>query len=306
MTDSSTEFRVSSWDDYIGQEALKERLDVHIKSALARTAIRLDPIFLHGPPGCGKTTLANVIAKRYGDSPLYDYTMPISDRALRDVVTTGMGVLFLDEIHRASAKQQEQLLTLVNGNYITLPNGFKLENPCLTIIGATTERDKVIKPLYDRFFIKPDFLRYSDHEMMLIAQNMLSNAGLDMDDEYALAVGKAAGGVPRRIADMVAMARDLKATSKPYDVDEVLRFCGLTKDGLTRSHLEYMRLIHKNSGKPMGLATLTSNLQLSSAMVIDLETLLVRKGWLSYEQQGRDLTGAGHTRIREFLTKGDR
>ena len=304
MSDSATEFRVSSWDDFIGQEALKERLDVHIQAALGRKAHRLDAVFLHSPPGYGKTTLAGIIARRFGNRPFHDYTMPISDKALKDLVTTGIGVVLFDEIHRATPKQQENLLTLVNGNYITMQNGYRLENPDLTIIGATTERDKVIKPLYDRFFIKPDFVRYSDREMGRIARNMLASAKLDMPDEYVMAIGKAAGGVPRRIADMVAMARDLKATGKDFSINEVLRFCGLTADGLTRAHLEYMQLVHSNS-KPLGLSNLSSNLQLSASMVIDLESLLVRRGWLSYETQGRDLTGEGHARIRRFIKEGE-
>ncbi len=302
MKDTTSDFRVSTWDTYIGQVALKERLDIHIKAALARKARRLDAIFLHGPAGCGKTALAGIIAKRFGERDFCDLTMPITDKTLREVVTTRQGVLLLDEIHRATPKQQETLLTLVGSNYITV-SGFRFENPDLTIIGATTEREKVIKPLYDRFFIKPDFARYSDSEMQRIAANMFTYARVHVGDDYALAVGQAAGGVPRRVTDMVAMARDLKKVNEDYSIEEVLRYCGLTRDGLTRSHIQYMQLIHDNHG-PMGLSIASNHLQLSQSMLVDLEMLLIRKHWLTYEPRGRDLTGDGHTRIRQFL-KGD-
>lgn len=304
MSETQSEFRVSAWDDFIGQDDLKERLDVHIQSALNRQADRLEHIFLYGPPGMGKTTLAGVIANRFL-RPLHKFVMPLDDRALRRVVNDLWGVVLFDELHRCSTKQQEQLLSLLEDGYLTTKNGRVIENPLLTIVGATTERSEVIKPLLDRFPVRPEFVPYTDGELTQIAQGMLKTAGLSVDAEFAEALARACGGVPRNIASLVTMARDLHAVNGDVAPEDVLEYCGLTEDGLTAQHVKYLETLHTNGG-PMGLSTIATVMHLGASSVRELEQFFVQRGWLEYSPSGRDLTLEGARRVREMKMKEDK
>lgn len=297
--DAAEEFRVDTWKDYIGQEKLKERLDIHINAARTRKACRMENVLLHGPPGCGKTALAAVIANRFG-SPFVKYIMPLSDKAMKRMVTEAYGVVLLDEIHRCSKGQQEELLTLVEDGYLSTKSGAKIENPYVTIIGATTERAKVIQPLYDRFNVRPEFEPYTDGQMAKIATGMLKRVGVRTSRDVAMAFGKASGGVPRNVASMVTMARDLQAVDLPINIAEVLRLCDVTEDGLTEQHVRYLTAIRKNGGG-MGLAMLSTHLRLAPPMIMELERLLVERGYLEYNKTGRELTPAGHRRSQQLM-----
>lgn len=290
------EFRVLEWSDYVGQDKLKERLDIHIKSAKARRADRMEHVFLYGPAGCGKTTAAGIIAKRW-DHPFAKYIMPLSDAALKRMVMESFGVVLLDELHRCSKRQQEALLTLIEDGYLSTKSGGRIDNKYVTIIGATTERAEIIKPLFDRFNVRPEFQPYTDKQMAKIASGMLKRVGLNSTTELASAIGMASGGVPRNVASMVSMARDLVAVGKSLDIDEILRFVGVTEDGLTEQHVRYLMTIRKNGGS-MGLTMLATHLQLAPSMVLELERLLVERDYLGYNKTGRELTSDGHRRVQ--------
>ena len=187
--------RPETWDDYVGQEAMKDRLAVHISSALIREET-LDHILLTGPPGCGKTSLASIIATEFGE-PFTSFLMPIKEKALLLFLRQRHGVVLFDEIHRLSVKQQEALLPLVEDGYYQLDNGDRVYADNLTIIGATTEPEKIIPPLFDRFPIKPPFDDYTADEMRDIVHRMAYASGIELDDMQAAVLGSAAGGVPR-------------------------------------------------------------------------------------------------------------
>ncbi len=295
MTDN--EFRVTRWQDYVGQTELKTRLDIHINSALQRGADRLDHIFLHGPSGSGKTSLAGIIAKRFG-RPFKKYIMPLDDAALKKMVVSTTGVILLDEIHRCSPRQQERFLTLLEDQYLATAGGQIIENPTLTIIGATTDRGKIIKPLYDRFLVKPEFVPYTDAEMTTIARGMIRKAELKLPSEFAKAFATAAGGVPRHIADLVTMARDLEHAGADVTVDAILQHCSTTKDGLSKAHLEYLDILQL-TGMPIGLDMLSTRLRLGKSVVLDLERLLTERAWIEYSKSGRELTTTGFARIQK-------
>lgn len=300
----AAEFRPKTWNDYIGQDRTRERLEIHMDSAINR-GMRMDHVFLYGPPGCGKTSLAHVIAARQGKM-FVELVMPLTDTALKKLVTQNHGVVLLDELHRASKRQQESLLTLIEDGRYTMPSGFEIENSDLQIIGATTERGRIIKPLYDRFPIRPEFDPYTDDEMATIAWGMLTKAKLQgqYDMEFARALGRAAGGVPRQIKQMVIAVRDLikSGTNSKPDIATVLNIVDVTPDGLSRLHVKYMVVMGRNGGEALGIKPIAQQLQVSEDMATELEDLLFERGYMTFTKRGRELTQSGWKRANELMS----
>jgi Holliday junction DNA helicase RuvB len=289
--------QAASFDDYVGQEPLKRRLSVHIQAALTERRM-LDHVFLAGPPGFGKTALARIIAAELGDA-FASITLPVKPAALIAFFQRweGPGVVLLDEIHRATPAQQEDLLNLLQEGYVQTLTAKRIEVPNLTVIGATTEPDKVIQPLYDRFPIKPTFVDYTDEDMAMIVIGMADKIDLDIEPDLALALGQAAGGTPRNARQLVLAFRDLFASlDRNPTAAEILDLCNIEPDGLTAAHVSYLKHL-SDLGGHAGLSLLASMLRLHPSIVCNLERLLVGRGLVLYGTQGRELTQAGFRRV---------
>ncbi len=292
---NSDTLRPQSWDEYIGQERLKEELEIRIAAATAQHR-PLDHMLLYGPAGSGKTSLAHVIASRMHD-PVECVTMPITPKALTQLVRTFQGVLILDEVHRAPDARQEDLLPLLEFGYVQSPSGQKYQSEFLTVIGTTTEPQDIITPLYDRFLV-PDIDPYSEEEIARIAQSMAAKANVVLGEEDALIIGKAAGGVPRRARHLVLAMRDLAAAhGKPATALEALEMCRTDVDGLTVMHTRYLEILSALGGTA-GLKTLASLLQLNEGFVSDNERLLINQGLITRGDRGREITGKGAKKLR--------
>jgi Holliday junction DNA helicase RuvB len=289
--------RARSLNEYVGQPALKERLAVHIRAAINQGRM-LDHVLLAGSPGYGKTSLAQIVADELGD-PFASITMPMKPAALASFLRQWPGgVLLIDEIHRASNSQQEDLLSLLEDGVFRTSNGRTIHVPHLTAIGATTEPEELIPPLYDRFVIKPTFEEYNDAEMGLIVTGMGDKLNLDFNAVFALQLGQAAGGTPRNARQLVLAARDLACTGQEVTVEAVLQLCGVEADGLTRDHIQYLETLSEIGGQG-GLAVLSSMLRLHPHILQELERLLVHHGLILFGSTGRELTQKGFNRIRK-------
>lgn len=278
------------WDEYIGQEKLKERLKIHIESAVKRRKM-LDHILLSAPPGYGKTAIARLIGKQMMTQTC-EIICPVDDKIINRVVSAFQGVWVLDEFHNLSKRQQESFLPLLQEGYLQTKTGEKIPSSNLCVVGATTEPDKVITPLYDRFKIKPHFEEYTDDQMAQIVRLQMERHNIFVSDEVALKLALATGGVPRLAEDIAVMARDLRST----DPEEILRVMRLTEDGLGVDHISYINLVARNGGVA-GLNLISSQLRLPPGTIQDIERLLVKRGYIDYTKQGRSLKGKAYSRF---------
>lgn len=278
-------FQPKTWDDYIGQERLKEYLQIKIDGANERFTA-LPHILFTGVPGCGKTALASLIAQELG-APFLSYIMPVKPVVIKRFVQRFEGVVLLDEIHRMSAAQEQDLLPLLSDGYLQQDNGVRIYAGSLTIIGATTKPKKIDDALYSRFDV-PSFDPYTDDEMGRIVQGMAASKGMNVPSGVAVELGRATGGVPRAAERIMAMALDLKS----LDVPLILEKCRLTPDGLTEVHVKYLNVL-ADASAPMGINLLASYLQIPADILLDLENLLVARGFIEHTKQGRAITAEG-------------
>jgi len=286
--------RPESWDSFIGQEKMKSRLRVSIQGARERHD-PLDHVLLYGPPGSGKTSLAALIAEEMR-MDFRSYVMPLKQKAAQASVLDGPGVIFYDEIHRSPKKQQEELLSVLEDHTVQFDNGqkAKIDYP-FTIIGATTELKDVIKPLRDRFTHRPKFEAYSNEEMALIVEQMAERVNLRITLDQACALGRAAAGTPRQARALVFTARDLGTC----DPKEVLETCGITADGLTEDHLDYLRALDQ-MGQIAGVDNLSNLTGQPKDVIRELERLLITKELIEFTPKGRQLLVKGMKIVRDM------
>lgn len=295
---SSDEFLAGTWDDYIGQDELKRTLDIHIRASVA-AGRRMPHTLLAASPGYGKTALANIIADE-SDSELATFIMGKSFKmtTIISLMRSWLGgTLFLDEIHRASQSQQEDLLSLLQDGYMQTRSGEIVPCQHVTVIAATTEPDKLIAPLYDRFELKPVFKPYSAIEMAKIVQGMGSKVEIDFSEETAIKLGRAAAGTPRVARSLVIAARSLGDTAETVTVDDILRLAGVDPDGMNEHHIAYMNALAKLGGIA-GQEKLLNMLRIAKPTLMEIERLLVERGYIAFGRDGRELLGAGFRKIR--------
>ena len=306
--DVDASLRPQKLSEFIGQEKARANLGVFIEAAKARQEA-LDHVLFVGPPGLGKTTLAQIVARELGVN-FRATSGPVIAKAgdLAALVTNleARDVLFIDEIHRLSPQVEEILYPAMEDFQLDLIIGegpaarsVKIDLAPFTLVGATTRAGLLTNPLRDRFGIPVRLNFYSEAELELIVARGARVLGIGMTADGANEIARRARGTPRIAGRLLRRVRDFahvdgdKAVDRAI-ADKALRQLEVDASGLDAMDRRYLLMIAENyGGGPVGVETIAAGLSEPRDAIEDIiEPYLIQKGFIQRTPRGRLLTGA--------------
>lgn len=296
-------------EQYTGQSAITKTVDIYIQAALEREE-PIDHVLLMGPPGLGKTTLAQIIAKEM-DAVLHITSGPAIEKtgdlaALLTQLAPG-DILFIDEIHRISPTIEEMLYPAMEDYKLDLMIGegpgarsMRLDISPFTLIGATTKAGSLTAPLRDRFGIQFRLQYYTLEELQIILEHSAQSMGLSLTPSALTTIALRSRGTPRvalrllkRIRDFIAVHNEPSTTAT--HIEGYLAQLALDEKGLDSMDRQLLNcLITKYNGGPVGLETLAISLGESKETLEDIiEPYLVQEHLIQRTPRGRKITEKG-------------
>ncbi len=298
--------RPLSLDDFVGQKQVRENLRVFIAAAKARGEA-LDHVLFHGPPGLGKTTLAQIVATEMG-AGFRATSGPIIQRAgdLAALLTNLQphDVLFIDEIHRLQPAVEEVLYPAMEDFQLDLIIGegpaarsIRIDLPPFTLVGATTRSGRITRPLRERFGIPLRLQFYEPDELERIIQRGARLLAMSLAPDGAAEIARRARGTPRVAGRLLRRVRDFAAVAGLDTVDAKAADHALTRLEVDRSGLDamdrrYLQAIAEHyAGGPVGVDTMAAVLSEQRDVIEDvIEPYLIQQGFLQRTPRGRLLT----------------
>lgn len=298
--------RPGTIDEFIGQTQVKENLKVFVEAALGRKE-SLDHILLFGPPGLGKTTLANIIAKKM-NAKIHSVSGPVLERAgdLAGILTNleKGDVLFIDEIHRIPHVVEEYLYSAMEDYSIEImidkgphARSVKMQLPRFTLIGATTRSGLLTAPLRSRFGIIERLNYYEDEDLATIVKRSAKILEIGIDEKGAFEIAGRARGTPRIANRLLRRVRDyaqVKASGTiTADIaDKGLQMLGVDQEGLDPMDKRILQYILKEcKGGPVGVNSLAVGVGEDAETLEEIyEPYLIQRGFLKRTASGRVLT----------------
>ena len=295
--------RPSQFDEFIGQKELVDNLKLYIEASNGR-GDALDHVLLFGPPGLGKTTLANIIAKELNVN-IKHASGPVIERAgdLAGMITNlgHRDVFFIDEIHRLSSVVEEYLYSAMEDFTIDImidkgpsARSVQLNIEPFTLIGATTRLGNLTSPLRDRFGVVLRVDYYEAEDLFHIINRYANILEVNIDDEGAMELAKRSRGTPRIANRILRRSRDFAQVKADGRIDIHVAKGSLEKLGIDEIGLDDMdrkildTLIEKFTGGPVGVKSLAVAIGEDSATIEDVyEPFLIKEGFLQRTPRGR-------------------